>query len=45
MIPTTFVSAFAGGNLLQVLLVAVLFGYATERFHQTLLPDREKSSQ
>jgi aerobic C4-dicarboxylate transport protein len=28
MIPTTFVSAFAGGNLLQVLLVAILFGYA-----------------
>ena len=27
-IPTTFVSAFAGGNLLQVLLVAILFGYA-----------------
>ena len=28
MIPTTFVSAFASGNLLQVLLVAILFGYA-----------------
>ena len=32
IIPTTFVDAFAKGEILQVLLLAVLFGFALHRF-------------
>ena len=35
VIPDTFFSAFAGGDLLQVLLVAILFGYACTRLGAT----------
>ena len=32
IIPTTLVDAFAKGEILQVLLIAVLFGFALHRF-------------
>ncbi|HEX7890690.1 MAG TPA: dicarboxylate/amino acid:cation symporter [Ramlibacter sp.] len=32
IIPTTFVDAFAKGEILQVLLIAVMFGFALHRF-------------
>ncbi|MDP5008875.1 MAG: dicarboxylate/amino acid:cation symporter, partial [Glaciimonas sp.] len=32
IIPTSFVDAFAQGNILQVLLISVLFGFALHRF-------------
>ncbi|MEB0222584.1 cation:dicarboxylate symporter family transporter, partial [Pseudomonas sp. AB12(2023)] len=32
IIPTTFVDAFAKGEILQVLLIAVFFGFALHRF-------------
>jgi aerobic C4-dicarboxylate transport protein len=32
VIPDTFVGAFAGGEILQVLLIAVMFGFALHRF-------------
>ncbi|MEB0014313.1 dicarboxylate/amino acid:cation symporter [Glaciimonas sp. Gout2] len=32
IIPSTFVDAFAQGNILQVLLISVLFGFALHRF-------------
>lgn len=35
VIPDTFFSAFAGGDLLQVLLVSILFGYACTRLGAT----------
>jgi aerobic C4-dicarboxylate transport protein len=35
VIPDTFFSAFGGGDLLQVLLVAILFGYACTRLGAT----------
>jgi aerobic C4-dicarboxylate transport protein len=35
VIPDTFFSAFAGGDLLQVLLIAILFGYACTRLGAT----------
>jgi aerobic C4-dicarboxylate transport protein len=38
IIPTTFVSAFAGGDLLQVLFVAILFGYAMTRLGPRCAP-------
>ena len=35
IIPDTFIGAFTGGDLLQVLLVAILFGYACTRLGET----------
>jgi aerobic C4-dicarboxylate transport protein len=35
IIPDTFFSAFTGGDLLQVLLVAILFGFACTRLGET----------
>jgi len=38
IIPQTFVGAFAEGNVLQVLLIAVLFGFALARLGETGKP-------
>jgi aerobic C4-dicarboxylate transport protein len=38
IIPTTFFSALAGGDLLQVLFVAILFGYAMTRLGPRCAP-------
>jgi aerobic C4-dicarboxylate transport protein len=38
LIPKTFVDAFAGGDLLQVLLVAMLFGFALLRLGERARP-------
>jgi aerobic C4-dicarboxylate transport protein len=35
IIPDTFFSAFSGGDLLQILLVAILFGFACTRLGET----------
>ena len=41
IIPATFVSAFVGGDLLQVLLLALLFGFALARLGERGRPVRE----
>lgn len=41
IIPATFVSAFVGGDLLQVLLLALLFGFALSRLGERGQPVRE----
>ncbi|MDR3454686.1 MAG: C4-dicarboxylate transporter DctA, partial [Rhodoferax sp.] len=38
MIPTSMVGAFTGGNMLQVVLLGVLFGLALARFNETAKP-------
>jgi len=48
LIPTTFVDAFARGEILQVLLIAVLFGIALQRLgarHNLVLQVIEKLSE
>jgi aerobic C4-dicarboxylate transport protein len=41
IIPATFVSAFVGGDLLQVLLLALLFGFALSKLGERGQPVRE----
>jgi len=41
IIPATFVSAFVGGDLLQVLLLALLFGFALSKLGERGRPVRE----
>jgi aerobic C4-dicarboxylate transport protein len=38
IIPTSIVGAFAGGNMLQVILIGVLFGLALSQFRETARP-------
>ena len=45
IIPDTFFGAFAGGDLLQVLLVAILTGFACTRLGDVRRPGRRRARQ